>query len=115
MLLGSLLTKLESASYSGALLENLNDLVLVARMHAAGEMHGEAPNEYAAGAVARFSRMASDEDWLGIMNLLERSQAPAMDCLCHMIEWSLALDEKGETGSEASCSCGGQGGCHADV
>jgi hypothetical protein len=115
MLLGSLLTKLESASYSGALLENLNDLVLVARIHAAGETHGEAPDEYAAGAVARFSRAASDEDWLGIMNMLERSQTPAMDCLRIMIEWSLALDEKSGIESEASCSCGGQGGCHADA
>lgn len=119
MLLGTLLTKLETASYSEALLEATGDLVLLTRIEAAGRVHDEDPGEYASGAVARFSQGASDEDWLAVMTMLERSQEPAAGCLRHMVEWALAKDEadlKALTAPPAAkpahtCTCGGQGGC----
>ena len=115
MLLGSLLRKLESPEYSEALLEGLGDIVLLARVQAAGQRHDEKPAEYASGAVARFSQTASDEDWLGVMNTLERSEAPAGACLRHMVEWALTKDAEPAPTSGKACTCGGQGGCHGDT
>ena len=112
MLLGTLLGKLESPEYSEALLEGLGDIVLLTRVRATGEIHDETPAEYASGAVARFSAMASDEDWLGVMNSLERSEEPASACLRIMVEWALKQDAKPAPASEHTCTCGGQGGCH---
>ena len=115
MLLGSLLKKLESPEYSEALLEGLGDIVLLARVQTAGQIHDEEPAEYASGAVARFSRMASDEDWLAVMNALERSEEPASACLRLMVEWALTQDAKDAQTAppgEKTCTCGGQGGCH---
>ena len=114
MLLGTLLGKLESPEYSEALLEGLGDIVLLTRVRTTGEIHDETPAEYASGAVARFSRAASDEDWLGVMNTLERSEEPASACLRIMVEWALKQDAR-PTPAPASghaCTCGGQGGCH---
>jgi hypothetical protein len=114
MLLGTLLKKLEAPDYSATLLEGLGDIILLARIEETGRNHDETPAEYASMAVARFSQSASDEDWLGVMNALERSPEPATACLRRMVEW--ALDKDVETASESSgtCTCGGQGGCHAD-
>ncbi len=119
MLLGTLLAKLETASYSEVLLEGIGDLVLLTRIREMAEQHGEDPADYASGSVARFSQGASDEDWLAVMTMLERSPEPAAGCLRHMVEWSIARDEKALAAPVAaahphSCTCGGQGGCHGE-
>jgi hypothetical protein len=73
MLLGTLLAHLQSETAAAALLAATGDLVLIARVRETGERHDENPGEYASGAAARFSRLASDEDWLALMNRIERT------------------------------------------
>lgn len=113
MLLGAILTRLETPAYSSALLEGLGDLVLMMRVETTGALHDENPGDYASGAVARFSGGASDEDWLALMTALERSKEPAATCLRRMVEWALAKDAE-PSHQKGECTCGGQGGCHGD-
>lgn len=111
MLLGTLLAELQSEAASAALLEATGDLVLIARVREAGEAHDESPGEYASGAAARFSQTASDEDWLALMNRIERAEVPATACLTHMLGWALKQDAAAGVPARPGCSCGG-GGWH---
>ncbi len=77
MNLGELMNRLEDEADAGAALEALQDLVLLAQVQAAGAEHDESPGEYVANASRRFAALASDEDWLGIMNAMERTNDPA--------------------------------------
>ncbi len=112
MLLGSLLSGLRSPAYAVTLIEETGDVVLLARVEAAGRAFEETPGDYAANAVARFSNSASDEDWLALMTALEKSDAPAVTCLGNMVRWALDKDDADIAPPAKSCSCGGQGGCH---
>ena len=67
--------------------------------------------EYAAGAVRRFANLAVSEDWLGLMNVIERAGDPGIDCLTYMVKWSLKQDEAPPTPAHEGCTCGGNGGC----
>lgn len=75
-------------------------------------------SEYAAaseallsGAVRRFANLAGSEDWLGLMNVVERTDDPGTGCLVYMVNWSLKKDEALEPPSHAGCTCGRGGGC----
>lgn len=98
----------EEAPASEALLA-CNDIVLFARVGEAAERHAETVGEYAAGAVRRFANLAASEDWLGLMNVIERADDPGIDCLTYMVEWSLKQDEAPPVPAHRACSCGG--GC----
>ncbi|NJL50387.1 MAG: hypothetical protein HC909_01365 [Blastochloris sp.] len=80
MQLGTLMAQLEDEGQAGAALQALDDIVLFARIDAMGAEHDEAPGEYVANASRRFAALASDEDWLAIMNAVERSTIPAAPC-----------------------------------
>lgn len=112
MLLGSLLSGLQSPAYAATLIEETGDVLMLARIEAAGRAFEESPGDYAANAVARFSRSASDEDWLALMTALEKSDAPASTCLGNMVRWALEKDAAEIAPAAESCSCGGRGGCH---
>jgi hypothetical protein len=101
----------EEATASEALLA-CNDIALVARVGRAATQYDETVGEYAAGAVRRFANLGSNEDWLGLMNVLERAGDPGIDCLAFMVRWSLKQDEAPpQATSHAGCTCGGGGGC----
>jgi hypothetical protein len=87
-----------------------NDIVLLARVGEAAERYQETTGEYAAGAVRRFANLAASEDWLGLMNVLERAADPGLGCLTYMVKWSLTRDEAPAVPHEG-CTCGGNGGC----
>lgn len=114
MLLGTLFQKLEDEEIAAEALLSLGDIVLLAGVEKARTMHDETIGEYVSGATRRFSRLASDEDWLRLMTALERSESPAQSCLATIVRWSIAREQA--TPSEASasgCSCAGAaGGCH---
>jgi len=99
----------EEAPANEALLA-CNDLVLVARVGEAARHHEETVGEYAAGAVRRFANLAVSEDWLGLMNVIERAEDPGIDCLTYMVNWSLNTDEAPPTPAHEGCTCGGHGG-----
>jgi len=100
----------EDAAASAALLA-CNDLVLVARVGAAAGRYQESAGEYASGAVRRFANLAVSEDWLGLMNVIERASDPGIECLAYMVKWSLTQDEAPPAPAHVGCSCGGNGGC----
>ncbi|MBS0529296.1 MAG: hypothetical protein JSS22_07895, partial [Proteobacteria bacterium] len=58
----------------------------------------------------RFANLADSEDWLGLMNLIERTDDPGIGCLVYMVEWSLKQDDAPAAPSHAGCTCGG-GSC----
>jgi hypothetical protein len=88
-----------------------NDIVLFARVGEAAQRYDETVGEYAAGAVRRFASLAVSEDWLGLMNVIERADDPGIGCLTYMVDWSLKRDESLAAPSHAGCTCEGEGGC----
>jgi hypothetical protein len=89
----------------------LDDITLFAEVRHTAERFDETTGEYAAGSVRRFANLASSEDWLGLMNIIERATDPGTDCLSFMVKWSLKQDLKPADEPHAGCTCGGQGGC----
>src|SRR4051812_9626287 len=100
----------EEAPASEALLA-CNDIVLFVRVGEAAGRYDETVGEYAAGAVRRFANLAVSEDWLGLMNILERTDDPGQGCLAYMVSWSLKQDEAPAVSAHAGCTCGGSGDC----
>ena len=89
----------------------LNDIALFAQVRHAAERFDETTGEYASGSVRRFANLASSEDWLSLMNVIERSRDPGTDCLSHMVKWSLKQDARPAKEPHAGCTCGGEGSC----
>lgn len=100
----------EEAPASEALLA-CNDIVLFARVGEVAGRFEETVGEYAAGAVRRFANLAVSEDWLGLMNVVERAEDPGIGCLAYMVKWSLKQDEAPPSQVHQGCTCGGNGGC----
>lgn len=114
MLLGRLLRQLQEERFVAQILFALGDITLAGRVDAAAARYGERAGEYAAGACARFSEGASDEDWLALMTALERGGDPAATCLRNMLEWSLKAEAEAEADQpHEGCGCGG-GSCAGD-
>jgi hypothetical protein len=112
MHLGTLLNHLEVEANAGAALLALGDITLFARVEAMGAEHDEEPGEYVANGARRFAARASDEDWLGLMNAIERADDPGRAVLEKIVIWSLDKDTATGKSSHEGCSCGGGGGCH---
>lgn len=109
MLLGDMIRSFSNDAEANAALLACDDLLLVARVVKVGERHEESVAEYASGAVRRFANLAISEDWLALMNVIERADDPAISCLTHMINWSLARDEAPQNAAHVGCTCGGDG------
>ena len=108
MLTGAILKDLQDEDAAAAALLSLGDIVLLAQVEAARLPHDEGVGEYVSGAAQRFAQLASDEDWLGLMTMLEKSQSPAASCLTTMVRWSIARDAADGTVSQSGgCSCRG--------
>lgn len=110
MQLGTLLGRLSDESDAALALEALGDVVLFAEVQAMGERHEEAPGEYLANAARRFAARGSDEDWLGLMTAIERSDDPGRAVLARILRWALAADAAPEPAQgRSTCSCGSAG------
>lgn len=92
MQLGTLIDRLSLEEDAAVALEALGDIVLFLDVRTVGEHYGESPGAYVANAARRFAALASDEDWLGLMSAMERSQVPAQAALERMLRWALAAD-----------------------
>jgi hypothetical protein len=103
MLLGHVLERLGDEAFAAETLVGMGDLPLMVEAGSTGDRFGESLPAYAVGATRRFAAFASDEDWLALMNALERARDPGAACLHHMLTWSLARDR--EEGGRA-CGCG---------
>ena len=110
MLLGEIIRDFSQESRATEALLSCNDVTLLARVGEAAGRYEETLGEYAAGAVRRFANLATSEDWLGLMNVIERADDPGIDCLTMMMKWSLKQDEAAVP-AQSGCTCGGSGGC----
>jgi hypothetical protein len=111
MQLGELIrTFSEDVAANEALLA-LDDISLFTEVRHTAERFDETTGEYAAGSVRRFANLASNEDWLGLMTIIERAKDPGMDCLDYMVKWSLKQDAMLAKELHAGCTCGDQGHC----
>lgn len=110
MQLGTLIERLSFEDDAGVALAALGDVILFSEIRSVGERFGESPGQYVANAAQRFAALASDEDWLGLMNAIERSHDPTCAALERMLRWALKAD--GPTAPvrvHPGCTCGGQG------
>ncbi|MFM9941846.1 MAG: hypothetical protein ACKVP7_20370 [Hyphomicrobiaceae bacterium] len=106
MLLGAILKEVQDEDAAAAALLSLGDIVLLAEVEAARLPHKEGVGEYVSGATQRFARLASDEDWLRLMTLLEKSPSPAATCVTTMVRWSIVRDTAAEAMPQSGgCSC----------
>jgi hypothetical protein len=110
MQLGNIIRELDDDTHASEVLAASGDIILMARVNDMAGHFEEEPAEYVTGAVRRFANLAGDEDWLSLMNTVERVADPGVACLVHMIGWSLKLDATPAPKPHASCSCGGSGG-----
>lgn len=112
MQLGNIIRELENDACASAVLAASGDIVLVARVNDMAGRFEEDPAEYVSGSVRRFANLAGSEDWLALMNAVERAADPGVACLVHMIGWSLKQDAAPSPAAKphAGCTCGG-GGC----
>jgi hypothetical protein len=111
MQLGQIITSFSEELPASEALLACNDIVLFARVGEAAGRYQETVGEYAAGAVRRFANLAGSEDWLGLMNVVERAQDPGVGCLTYMVDWSLKQDEAPSASAHQGCTCRGSGGC----
>lgn len=117
MQLGEIIRGFEDEASAAETLIGCADIVFLARVDGMASRFDENLGEYASGAVRRFANRASSEDWLGLMNVLERAKDPGADCLTYMVGWSLTKDEASPASGadmdhvHAGCTCGGSGGC----
>ena len=107
MQLGDIIRSFSEEAAASETLLACSDLVLVARVDEAARRYEETVGEYASGAVRRFANLAGNEDWLGLMNVVERADDPGIGCFIHMINWSLKKDEAPKPSAHAGCTCGG--------
>ncbi|MFB9261927.1 hypothetical protein ACFFWD_01865 [Bradyrhizobium erythrophlei] len=110
MLLGDIIRDFSQEAKATEALLCCNDVSLLVRVGESAERYREAVGEYAAGAVRRFANLATSEDWLSLMNVIERAHDPGISCLAMMIKWSLKQDEAAVP-VQSGCTCGGGGGC----
>lgn len=107
MHLGTLIARLQHEDDAAMALEALGDIVLFTAVSEAGSRFQESPAAYVAGAVARFSDSAGDEDWVGLIGHIERAEDPGQAALVRMLQWALAHDAiHGDGAQQATCSCG---------
>jgi hypothetical protein len=111
MQLGDIIRSLSEEAAANESLLACNDIVLFARIGEAAKRYEETVGEYASGAVRRFANLAGNEDWLGLMNVVERTDDPGTGGLVYMVSWSLKRDEAPELSAHAGCTCGGNGDC----
>lgn len=111
MQLGEIIRNFSEEARADEALLACGDIVLLARIGETAGRYEETRGEYAAGAVRRFANLASSEDWLALMNAIERADDPGFNCLTHMLDWSLQRDDAENAAVHDGCSCGGAGGC----
>lgn len=112
MSFGALLRKLRDENKAEEALFAVGDLVLVAEVELIRQSFGESTSEYVAAAAQRFANTASDDDWLQLMNRLERAGDHAAVCLGTMLRWAIRTDNAQAHGTHGECGCAHHGEGH---
>lgn len=109
MMLSHILRGLMDDRAAEEALISLGDLVLLASVETEAAHFEETRSEYVVGAVRRFARLASDEDWLAVMGKLERGDRPAEAFLTFVLRWALKRDmeqRNPHNSCQPACACG---------
>jgi len=89
MLLGDLLNQLSDETAATEAILSVDDLPMLAAMRRQAQADGLDLPAYVAGAVRRYAAEASDEEWITLMGLLNRSPDPGTTCLKRAFEHAL--------------------------
>jgi len=89
MLLGDLLASLSDETAATEAILSVNDLAMLAAMRQQAEADGLDLPAYVAGTVRRYASEATDEEWITLMGLLNRSPDPGAVCLKRAFEHAL--------------------------
>ncbi len=92
MQLGVLVAKLDDESNAASALEAIGDVVLYCEVVATGARYDETPAEYVSAAIRRYATLATDEDWVGLMSVVERGDNPAQAMLQRILRWAVNRD-----------------------
>lgn len=90
MMLGDILAAARDRSGAFAAWLEAADPALSRSVAHTARRDGTTPEGVARGAVAEFSRSASEEEWAGLMSKLRDSDDPGMACLDRMVRWRIA-------------------------
>ena len=90
MLLGDLIAKFDDPDFAGEALFALDDLVLTAQVTAAAAAENISPGEFAMQAVGQFVNHAKDEQWLGLVGVMAKSDNPGQVFLRRVLASGLA-------------------------
>jgi hypothetical protein len=89
MMLGDLLAKLSDEISAIEAILSVDDLTVLAAMRQQAQTDGLDLPTYVAGTVRRYTAEASDEEWITLMGLLNRSPDPGATCLKRAFEHAL--------------------------
>jgi hypothetical protein len=107
MQLGALIARLENESDASRMIEALGDLVLYSRVSAAAEHYGETPGQYLAASAGQFATSGGDEEWLGLVAAVERSEDPGRAAISRILSWALLRESPDADAGVDDCSCSG--------
>ena len=89
MLLGDLLAELTDEASATEIILRTDDLSMLAAVRQQAQAAGLDLPAYVSGAVRRYACEASDEEWITLMGLLNRSPDPGATCLKRAFEHAL--------------------------
>ena len=89
MLLSDIIAALDDEAFAAETLVQLGDLPLLSRVRTKAEYDGLTLGEFATRAVQNFANRASDDDWVSLIGVMGRSDAPGEICLKTMVEFAL--------------------------
>ena len=89
MMLGDVLAKLSDETSATETILSVEDLPMLAAMRQQAQSDGIDLPAYVAGTVRRYAVEASDEEWITLMGLLNRSADPGATCLKRAFEHAL--------------------------
>jgi hypothetical protein len=81
MLFGELVTRLTDDAVAEETILSISSLPTLASLRDQAAAEGETLGEYAASAVRRYLSVASDEEWITLMGVMERAPDPGAACL----------------------------------
>jgi hypothetical protein len=89
MLLGDLLAELSDETAATEAILSVDDLPMLAAIRQQAQVDGLDLPAYVAGTVRRYASEATDEEWITLMGLLNRSPDPGATCLKRAFEHAL--------------------------
>jgi len=95
MLLGDILSRLENDGEATEVILGTGDLQLLAAIRQGAEADGLDLATYAKAAVQRYAAEASDEEWVTLMGIINRSSDPGAVCLKRALAYALLTSEGG--------------------